>query len=121
MRGQWGYREEIEKISKEMECKPQTIKKYTKKKGETQTARQSNSDSNKVCKIMQVTARPDYFAEKQQEYGLLCAGTECELLCSHSHISYLPQLLTNMYHHVLLPMHDCKHITRCTRIDKKSM
>lgn len=33
MRRWWGYREEIEKMSKEMECKPKTVKKYTQRKG----------------------------------------------------------------------------------------
>lgn len=61
-----GYREETGTRNKEIECKPKTMKKYTKKSGrrrrKEEAERQSNRDSNKVCKIMQLTARPDYFA-----------------------------------------------------------
>ncbi|KAK2517903.1 hypothetical protein Q9233_012824 [Columba guinea] len=50
MRGWWGYREETGTRNKEIECKPKTMKKYTKKSGrrrKKEAERQSNMDSNK--------------------------------------------------------------------------
>jgi len=67
MRGWCRCREETEKISQETECKSRNFKKYmAKKRGgsgeDRETVQQGQCVNNKVCKIVQVTARPDYFA-----------------------------------------------------------
>lgn len=60
-----GYRGEIYKNIEEIESKPQNMKKYILLKGIGRIGmghgdrEDINRDSNRVCVIMQITARPD--------------------------------------------------------------
>lgn len=54
MRGWWGHREETGTMSKEIECKPKTMEKYTKKEVGGRRQRQRDSSTGTVTRCVKL-------------------------------------------------------------------